>query len=76
MATLAQTLGVDPLRDKVIQDCVTLIDNQVKTKGFLMKGAYGTIKTIKRGFMPEVVGSLPKARHDKVQPHYHPLDWT
>ena len=54
--TLVERIGVEPTRAKVIEDCVDMIDAQVKAKGGLsgmaIKGAYATIKTIKRGFVP------------------------
>lgn len=68
--TLVDTLGKPPHRPKVVEDCVELIDAQVKQKGFLVKGAYATIKTIKRQFIPEVVDTLLDDWLSKIQPHY------
>jgi len=70
MAYLVEKLGTEPLRTQVIQDCVDLIDAQVKTKGFVMKSAYATIKAIKKKFVPEVVDSLLDDWMGKIQPHY------
>jgi hypothetical protein len=70
MSSLVEVLGKDPKRETVIADCVTLIDSQVKQKGFIIKGAYATIKTIKKGFIPEVVDSLLDDWLAKLQPHY------
>lgn len=69
MAILVEQLGKDR-RPAVIEDCVALIDAQVKQKGFIMKSAYATIKAIKRGFVPEVVDSLLDDWLGKLQPHY------
>jgi hypothetical protein len=66
---LVEQLGKDR-RPAVIEDCVALIDAQVKQKGFIMKSAYATIKAIKRGFVPEVVDSLLDDWLGKLQPHY------
>ena len=68
--TLVEQLGVEPTRAAVVTDCVNLIDAQVKTKGFMMRTAYGTIKTLKKGFVTEVVNSLLDDWLGKLQPHY------
>jgi hypothetical protein len=70
MPTLVEQLGKDPLRAQVIADCVTLIDAQVKQKGFVIKSAYGVIKGIKKKFVPEVVDALLDDWLGKLQPHY------
>lgn len=70
MPTLVEQLGKDPLRPLVIQDCVNLIDAQVKQKGFVMKSAYAVIKGIKKKFVPEVVDTLLDDWLAKLQPHY------
>jgi hypothetical protein len=72
--SLVERIGVEPLRAKVIADCVEMIDAQVKAKGGLsgmaIKGAYATIKTIKRGFVPSVVDALLDDWLGKLQPHH------
>ncbi len=70
MATLVELIGKEPKRPQVIADCVELIDAQVKQKGFVIKGAYATIKAIKKKFVPEVVDSLLDDWLGKIQPHY------
>jgi hypothetical protein len=70
MPTLVDQLGKDPVRPLVINDCVDLIDAQVKQKGFVIKSAYATIKAIKKKFVPEVVDSLLDEWLGKIQPHY------
>jgi hypothetical protein len=54
----------------VIQECVDLIDAQVKQKGMMIRSAYAVIKGIKRRFVPEVVDTLLDDWLGKVQPHY------
>jgi hypothetical protein len=72
--SLVERIGVEPVRAKVIEDCVEMIDAQVKAKGGLsgmaIKGAYATIKTIKRGFVPSVVDALLDDWLGKLQPHH------
>ena len=70
MPTLVEQLGKDPVRAEVINDCVTLIDAQVKQKGFVIKSAYAVIKGIKKKFVPEVVDALLDDWLGKLQPHY------
>ena len=50
MPTLVEQLGKDPVRPDVINDCVGLIDAQVKQKGFMIKSAYAVIQTGERRF--------------------------
>lgn len=69
-ATLVEQLARPPRREQVIKECVELIDAQVKSKGFIIKSAYATIKAIKKGFVPETVDSLLDEWLDKIQPHY------
>ena len=54
----------------MIDECVDLIDNQVKQKGFIIKSAYATIKAIKKRFVPEVVDGMLDEWLGKLQPHY------
>ena len=70
MSNLVETLGKPPKREPVIKDCIALIDAQVKEKGFVIKGAYATIKAIKKSFVPEVVDSLLDEWLGKLQPHF------
>jgi hypothetical protein len=70
MSSLVEVLGGPTKREAVVNDCVALIDAQVKEKGFVIKGAYATIKAIKKKFVPEVVDSLLDDWLGKLQPHY------
>jgi len=62
------------VRERVVADCVALIDEEVKSKGGLsgvaVKGAYGTVKTIKPRFVPEVVDALLDDWVGKLEPYY------
>jgi hypothetical protein len=68
--SLVERLGKEPIRTKVVDECVDLIEAQVKTKGFMIKSAYATIKALKKRFVPEVVDALLDDWLSKVQPHY------
>jgi hypothetical protein len=72
--TLAEYVAKPPVRERVVADCVALIDEEVKSKGGLsgvaVKGAYGTVKAIKRKFVPEVVDALLDDWVAKLEPYY------
>ncbi|HEY6180179.1 MAG TPA: hypothetical protein VIX73_37315 [Kofleriaceae bacterium] len=70
MSSLVELLAKEPMRQHVIEDCVELIEAQVKTKGFIIKSAYATIKAIKKRFIPEVVDTMLDEWLGKLQPHY------
>jgi hypothetical protein len=71
---LKERLGAEPVRARVIDDCVALIEDQVKNKGGLsgiaIRTAYGTIKAIKKGFIHEVVDGMLDEWLERLQPHY------
>jgi len=74
MTNLTERLGTEPTRAKVIEECVTLIDNQVKAKGgvsgLAIRASYTTIKAIKKKFVPEVVDGMLDDWLGKLQPHH------
>jgi len=71
---LKERLGAAPIRPLLIRDCVDLIDTQVKGKtglsGIAIKGAYKTIKAVKKGFITEVVDNLLDDWLEQLQPHH------
>jgi hypothetical protein len=72
--TLKERLGTEPARPRVVAECVTLVDAQVKAKsglsGVAVKGAYGTIKRIKKRFVSETINGLLDEWLDKLQPYF------
>jgi len=76
MPTLVEQLGNEAKRPAVIKDCVDLIDAQVKQKGFIIKGAYSTIKAIKKGFVQETVDAMLDEWLGEIQPHYEKWEAT
>ena len=70
MSSLVELLAKEPVRPRVIEDCVELIESQVKQKGFIIKSAYATIKAIKKRFIPEVVDTMLDEWLDKLSPHF------
>jgi hypothetical protein len=74
MATLADKVTKQPERAKVVEDCVHLIDAEVGKKkglsGIAIKGAYGTVKAIKPGFVAGVVDALLDEWIAELEPFY------
>ncbi len=70
MPSLVELLGKDPVRAQVVADCCDLVDNQVKSKGFVIKSGYAAVKAIKKKFVPETVDGLLDEWLAKLQPHY------
>jgi hypothetical protein len=62
MATLTDVLMSDAKKAAVVDDCCTLIDQEVADKGGLsgiaIKAGYGAVKSIKPGFVKHVVNDL------------------
>jgi hypothetical protein len=77
MDSLKETL-LDPSRkQRVIDDCVALIDVEVANKGGLggiaVKGAYAVVKKIKPGFVRDIVTHLLPDFISRLEPFYR--DW-
>lgn len=70
MTSLVETIAKGPNRQAVITDCVELIDEQVKQKGFVIKSAYAAIKAIKKTFVAETVDSMLDEWLGKIQPYH------
>lgn len=72
--TLAEKLTDPQNRDRVVNECCTLIDAEVKSKGGLggiaVKGAYGVVKAVKPRFIPEVVDGMLDEWVAKIEPFY------
>ncbi|HEY0194624.1 MAG TPA: hypothetical protein VGC42_26110 [Kofleriaceae bacterium] len=70
MSSLVELIAKGPNRQAVITDCVDLIDDQVKQKGFVIKSAYAAIKAIKKTFVTETVDGMLDEWLGKIQPYY------
>ena len=72
--TLSEQITSELTRPKVVAECATLIDEEVKSKsgfgGVALRGAYATIKAIKRGFVPDVVDALLDDWIIQLEPYY------
>lgn len=72
--TLCEQIGVEPTRGEVVGECTSLVDREVKAKsgmsGIAIKGAYGTVKKIKPGFVNSAVDGLLDGWLEKLEPYY------
>lgn len=75
--SLAEKLTQAPHREKVVIDCVSLVDAEVKNKGGFsgaaVKVGYGVVKTVKPKFVAEVVDGMLDQWVEKLEPFYD--DW-
>lgn len=62
MAALAEVLTSESKKAQVVEDCLVLIDREVEDKGGLsgmaIKAGYAAVKSIRPGFLKQVVGDL------------------
>jgi hypothetical protein len=73
MSTLKDILTQPATRKLVIADCEKVIDEEVASKGLMgmpIKLAYGAVKAIKPGFVPEVIDGLLDDFADRLDPFY------
>ncbi|MCK5800177.1 MAG: hypothetical protein KAI47_23465 [Deltaproteobacteria bacterium] len=58
MKDLSTLIAKSVKRKTIIDECCTLIDAEVKTKGLIVKGVYKLVKAIKPGTIPSAVDGL------------------
>jgi hypothetical protein len=72
--TLAEIIAKDGVRPRVIEDCVALVDAEVKKKsglsGLAIKGAFTIVKAIKPGIIKESVEHLLDGFVAQLEPFY------
>jgi hypothetical protein len=72
--SLAEKLTKAPNRERVVSDCVALVDSEVKSKsgfsGIAVKSAYGVVTAVKPRFVSEVVDGLLDEWVQKLEPFY------
>lgn len=75
--SLADKMTKPPLREKVIADCVTLVDDEVKSKsglsGAAVKMGFSVVKAVSPRFVSEVVDAMLDEWVAKLEPLYS--DW-
>jgi hypothetical protein len=73
-ATLREILLEPGKRPSVIQDCVQLIDDEVRSKsglsGIAVKGGYAMVKKIKPGIIAEAVDNMLDEFVARLEPFY------
>lgn len=74
MATLKELLATPSKRQAVVQDACRVLEAEVEDKsglsGLAIKAAFGVIKNVKPGFIPEVVDGLLDPFLDAFEPYY------
>ena len=74
MPNLKEQLLIDSVRPSLVRQCTDLVDQEVASKrglsGMAIKGAYKTVKAIKRGFVPGVVDFLLDEWVEKLESYY------
>jgi hypothetical protein len=74
MASLREQLGTGEKRERLIDDGLKVLDEEVADKGGItglaVKGAYKVVKGIKPGFLKEVVDDLLDDFLDSLDPIY------
>ncbi len=73
MSTLNDILTGPTVRKNVIADCERLIEEEVASKGLTglpIKLAYGVVKAVKPGFVPEVIDHMLDDFCTKLDPTY------
>ena len=74
MSSLKERLGQPPQRKSVVVNACEVLDQEVADKsglsGIAIKGAYGIVKGIKPGFVPEIVDGLLDDFLDALDPIY------
>lgn len=74
---MSEKMTKPPARERVVTECCTLIDEEVKAKGgfggVVVKTAYGAVKGIKPGFVKGVVNDLLDEWVEKLEPFH--ADW-
>jgi len=72
--SLLEQLTQPPQREHIVTECCELIDAEVQSKGGLsgiaVKGAYKLVKTVKSGFVREVVDAMLDEWVGKLDPFY------
>ncbi len=72
--SLAEKVTQPPARQKVVDDCLRLIDDEVKAKGgfsgIAIKTGYSVVKAVKPKFVREVVDGLLDAWVGKLEPFF------
>ena len=74
MPSLADTLLEPAARPNVVQDCVTVIEDEVRSKsglgGLAIKAVFKTVKAFKPGIIPDMVNVLLDDFVGQLEPFY------
>jgi hypothetical protein len=61
-------------RRAVVDDSQRVLESEVRTKGFIVKGAFKVVKSIKPGFIPMAIDNLLDDFSEQLDPHFESWD--
>jgi len=61
-------------RREVVDDSQRVLESEVRTKGFMVKGAFKVVKSIKPGFIPMAIDNLLNDFSEQLDPHFESWD--
>jgi hypothetical protein len=71
MASLFDTIQDETKRRAVVDDSQSIIEAEVATKNFIIKGAFKIVRGIKPGFIPMAIDNLIDDFARELDPHYN-----
>jgi hypothetical protein len=61
-------------RRAVVDDSQRILESEVRKKGFVIKGAFKVVKSIKPGFIPMAIDNLLNDFSQQLDPHFETWD--
>tara|TARA_R110002096_G_scaffold292224_1_gene486516 strand:+ start:64297 stop:64728 length:432 start_codon:yes stop_codon:yes gene_type:complete len=68
--TLKAIITKAETRPTVVDECVALVESEVRAKGLIIRGAFKTVTKIKPGFVKGAIDGLLDEWLDKLEPYY------
>jgi len=68
--TLREIITQPAVRPLVVDQCVELVEQEVKGKGLIIRGAFKTVKKIKPGFVKGAIDGLLDDWLDNIESYY------
>jgi hypothetical protein len=68
--TLKSIITAEATRPVVVDECVDLVDQEVRNKSLIIRGAYKTVSKIKPGFVRSAVDGLLDDWLERMEPYY------
>jgi hypothetical protein len=58
----------------VVDDSQRILESEVRNKGFMVKGAFKVVKSIRPGFIPMAIDNLLNDFSEQLDPHFESWD--